>query len=294
MTFADLFHGHPTIVVFFYTRCDNPLKCSLTITKLARVQGLLRARGWHNRIHTAAITYDPGFDGPDRLRTFGERRGVRLDSHHRMLRALSEMDVLRRHFYLGVSYIGSIVNRHRIEAYVLDAHGLVAYSFVRLRWNEQEIVERAAELSSQPEAALPRPMTWHHLAWFRLQPNRWPAWLNLMPALALALSAEVPNLLGDIPWRMRSRGLELVVRPPWIQPLLVTALLVNVVSAGLRARATGRWVGAYLVGAGALATIGSLFGAIRRRMGARPDACRVPAIGDGSQPSVCAQSGCDR
>ena len=37
--------GQPSIVVFFYTRCDNPLKCSLTVTKLARVQKAARSAG---------------------------------------------------------------------------------------------------------------------------------------------------------------------------------------------------------------------------------------------------------
>ena len=40
MTFKDFFHGQPSIVVFFYTRCDNPMKCSLTVAKLARVQAI--------------------------------------------------------------------------------------------------------------------------------------------------------------------------------------------------------------------------------------------------------------
>src|SRR5215475_886491 len=41
ITFREFFLGHPSLVVFFYTRCDNPQKCSLTITKLARFQKLL-------------------------------------------------------------------------------------------------------------------------------------------------------------------------------------------------------------------------------------------------------------
>ena len=41
ITFKEFFHGRPSIVVFFYTRCDNPMKCSLTVTKLARIQKLL-------------------------------------------------------------------------------------------------------------------------------------------------------------------------------------------------------------------------------------------------------------
>src|SRR3989442_710320 len=107
ITFKEFFKGHPSIVVFFYTRCDNPLKCSLTITKLARIQKLLEARGVVDQIHTAAITYDPAFDLPERIRGYGQNRGVRMDACHRMLRATDGIDILRRHFNLGVNFIES-------------------------------------------------------------------------------------------------------------------------------------------------------------------------------------------
>ena len=126
ITFKEFFRGHPSIVVFFYTRCDNPLKCSLTVTKLARIQQLLEAQGLAEQIHTAAITYDPAFDLPERLRGYGQSRGVRLDARHRMLRATDGMDALRRHFKLGVNFIESLVNRHRVEVYILDAEGRIA------------------------------------------------------------------------------------------------------------------------------------------------------------------------
>jgi hypothetical protein len=37
-TYRDFFHGRASIATFFYTRCMNPEKCSLTISKLARLQ----------------------------------------------------------------------------------------------------------------------------------------------------------------------------------------------------------------------------------------------------------------
>jgi len=143
-TFKAFFRGQPSIAVFFYTRCDNPMKCSLTIAKLARVQALLEARGLAGRIRTAAFTYDPAFDLPDRLRVYGQDRGLRLDAGHRLFRATGDNDALREHFGLGVGFVGSLVNRHRIELYVLDAEGRVSVSFEQLRWDEQEVVARAA------------------------------------------------------------------------------------------------------------------------------------------------------
>lgn len=145
LKFVEFFKGSPSIVVFFYTRCDNPLKCSLSVTKLARVQALLDAQGLAGRIRTAAITYDPEFDRPERLRVYGKDRAVRMDENHRMLRAIEGNDALREYFELGVNFGESLVNRHRIELYILDATGRIAVSFERLHWDEEQIVARAVE-----------------------------------------------------------------------------------------------------------------------------------------------------
>ena len=151
ITFADFFCQRPSIVVFFYTRCDNPMKCSLTVTKLARVQKLLAARRLADKIHSAAITYDPAFDLPERLRVYGQDRGVRMDADHRMLRAVEDNDALRKHFELGVNFVESLVNRHRIEVYILDAEGRIAVSFARIHWDEADVVARAAAVLERDE-----------------------------------------------------------------------------------------------------------------------------------------------
>ena len=148
-TFKDFFQGRPSIVVFFYTRCDNPMKCSLTVAKLARVQTMLEARGLATRIRTAAITYDPAFDLPERLRIYGRDRDVRMDADHRMLRATEEHDRLCRQFELGVNFVESLVNRHRIEVYILDPQGRIATSFERVHWDEEQVVARAVEVLNE-------------------------------------------------------------------------------------------------------------------------------------------------
>jgi protein SCO1/2 len=145
LKFVEFLRGSPSIVVFFYTRCDNSMKCSLSVTKLARVQTLLAAQGLATRIRTAAITYDPEFDRPERLRIYGKDRAVRMDENHRMLRAIEGNDALREYFELGVNFNGSLVNRHRIELHILDAAGRIAVSFERLHWDEKQIVTRALE-----------------------------------------------------------------------------------------------------------------------------------------------------
>jgi protein SCO1/2 len=164
-TCQQIFQGHPTIVAFFYSRCDNPLKCSLTIWKLARTQGVLAARGLASSIATVGITYDSAYDTPDRLLRYGHNRGLKMDGHNKLIRTTSGFAVLRRYFDLGVSFFESLVSRHPIEVFVLDRDGRIAFSYTRLNWSEEIVVSDAASLLSARQsgnagslsAAMPAP-----------------------------------------------------------------------------------------------------------------------------------------
>jgi protein SCO1 len=263
VTFGEFFRGQPSVVVFFYTRCDNPSKCSLTVTKLARVQKLLAERGLAERINTAAVTYDPAFDLPARLRGYGENRGVRLDARHRMLRATEGADALRRHFKLGVNFVESLVNRHRIEAYVLDAEGRVAASFERLQWDERQVVERASEVLEEGDRAAspetlretappsePVPETAAPAAAHRKTTSHV---LGTLASLGVAFFPKCPICWAAYLSLFGVAGLQSVPYSPWLQPLLVAVMLINLGSVWLRGRSTGRMSAFYLVGAGALA-----------------------------------------
>jgi protein SCO1/2 len=253
-TFRDLFHGQPSIVVFFYTRCDNPLKCSLTVTKLATVQRLLAERGLDDRIRTAAITYDPGFDSAKRIGVYGKDRGVRMDERHCMLRATSGMSALQAHFALGVNFIESIVNRHRVEAYVLDAQGRVAASFGRVRWDERAIVDRAVQVLDEkdPDVASEADTTERVHAARAIAPV-----FATIAAAGVALFPKCPVCWATYMSMFGIAGLSQLPFPSWLQPVLAMALLANVASAWVRARVTGRVTGPLLVSAGAIAIIGS-------------------------------------
>jgi protein SCO1/2 len=143
LTFGEFFTGRPSVVAFFYTRCDNPSKCSLTVTKLARLQHGLRQAGSAARVRTAAITYDPEFDLPPRLRAYGENRGVVFDDHHRFLRTTAGLTPLHDYFDLGVGYGPALVNRHRIELFILDRDAHITTTFARLQWPVADVLTHA-------------------------------------------------------------------------------------------------------------------------------------------------------
>jgi protein SCO1/2 len=147
LTFADAFHGHPSIVVFFYTRCDNPAKCPLTMYRFGSLQRLCRQSGLIDAIGMAAITYDPEYDRAERLRQYAESWGVQPSSRHRILRTTGDFQALSDYFSLGVNFSASgIVNRHQIEAFVLDRHGHIAHAITRRRWDETQLAQLASGL----------------------------------------------------------------------------------------------------------------------------------------------------
>ena len=239
----EYFRGRPSIVVFFYTRCDNPLKCSLTITKLARIQKLLESEGLADQINTAGITYDPGFDLPERLLNYGNHRGLHFAPQHRLLRAQDGLDALRKHFQLGVNFIESLVNRHRIELYILDAKGQTAGYFGRIQWDERDVVDRAIDVLKESEnksrGRVASPV------------------FGTAVALGLALFPKCPFCWAAYLSLFGIAGLESIPYSPWLQPVLAILLLLNLTSVWFRARTTGRMLPFYLVTAGALTIIAS-------------------------------------
>lgn len=259
ITFEEFFRGHPSFVVFFYTRCDNPLKCSLTITKLARVQKLLEARGLADQIQTAAITYDPAFDLPERLRGYGQNRGLRLDARHRMLRATDGVNALRHHFKLGVNFIESLVNRHRIEAYILDAEGRITASFERIHWDEEQVVDRAIEVLEEKSDGT-TPELPPELSNPSARRKTVASVFGTLASLGVAFFPKCPICWATYLSVFGIAGLEQIPYAPWLQPVLVAVMLINLASVWLRGRSTGRMSGFYLVSAGALAIVVSKMG----------------------------------
>lgn len=148
LTFAEAFHDHPSIVVFFYTRCDNPTKCPLTMYRFGSLQRTLQESDFGESIGLAAITYDPEYDRAERLLQYAESWGAKPSAQHRILRTLDDFQTLSDYFSLGVNFSASgIVNRHRLEAFVLDRRGHIAHVVSRRRWDEATLVRLAAALA---------------------------------------------------------------------------------------------------------------------------------------------------
>ena len=77
--------GKPMAVSFIYTRCPMPNMCPLITSTMARLQRKAAEAGIDKHIHLLLITYDPAYDFPARLKTYGTQRGLRY-TNAKMLR----------------------------------------------------------------------------------------------------------------------------------------------------------------------------------------------------------------
>lgn len=139
LTFSEAFSGRPTALAFFYTRCTNPEKCSLTVTRLAQLARRLQEQELDANV--AGISYDPSFDRPARLKTYGADRGMIFSPRCCLLRTVGPFNPLRDAFDLGVGFGPVTVNRHRLDLIVLDASLGVAETFERRLWHEEAVLE---------------------------------------------------------------------------------------------------------------------------------------------------------
>jgi cytochrome oxidase Cu insertion factor (SCO1/SenC/PrrC family) len=121
--FDALTRERPCLIAFFYTRCMNPQKCSLTIARLGALLRHADDTGQARDFAVCAITYDPDFDDRARLRNYGLDHGFPFDANARLLRCLTGRKALAAAFGLRVGYGGFTVNAHARELFLVDTDG---------------------------------------------------------------------------------------------------------------------------------------------------------------------------
>ncbi|MBC7912842.1 MAG: SCO family protein [Pyrinomonadaceae bacterium] len=139
--------GKPFALTFFYTRCDNPNKCSATIEHFARLQQSLRKEGLGNKVDLFGITLEPSYDIPIQLSAYGKDRGMDFDDNSKFLTIgnmeheglISDLGVL-------VSYGKGLVNNHGSQLYIFDKKGRVAKIYDNRVWEDQSVIEDFADL----------------------------------------------------------------------------------------------------------------------------------------------------
>lgn len=220
VSFREFFTESLTVVVFFYTRCGNPNKCSQTVTKLGALQREIALAGFERGIKTAGITYDPNFDQSDRLKSYGESRGILLDKHNRLFRADPvRFDELENYFELGVNYSSTVVNQHQVELYILDENGNIETDAVRVQWSVEEVIDALKKMIERPAQ--------RSSGIGRLVRKGSGALSSGLAPLAIAFAPKCPICWGAYLSTMGIAGANLAPYSAWFRPLLVFAMVLH-------------------------------------------------------------------
>jgi protein SCO1/2 len=243
-TFAEIFNGKVTLVAFFYSRCDNPLKCSLTISNLAVIQQQLEQYKPID-IQLIAITYDPVYDQPNILKLYAEKRGLQLDGNASVLRTIDPVGELQAILNLGVNYVGDVVNRHAIELYIIDRDGAVKKTFSREKMNNEVIITSLLHVENSSR---------HPTRFFKLKSTLktmvsavTPVFIILLPKCPFCFAAylSIFGLAG-------SRFMPLF---RYLLPALLLITAVNIFVLYRMARIRKHFLSVYLCGAGSALVI---------------------------------------
>ena len=147
-TLESLLSGRPTVLTFFYTRCENPNKCEMTIKRLAELQERLAAHSSGDAVRILGLTYDPAYDLAPRLHRYIADLGLHPGPLTTIGRLPAGIDEVRSSLSLAVGQGGATVNRHAVELCILDAHGGVAETWSRVAWDPSEVGRRALSYAS--------------------------------------------------------------------------------------------------------------------------------------------------
>lgn len=109
----DLLKSVPVVLALFYTRCMNPLKCSLTMSRLAACARSEPGLGY------VGMSYDPAYDTPQRLRVYGEDRKFPFSDTACIVRARDDWDKIKDYLEVRVGYGAATVNSHAREVFLI-------------------------------------------------------------------------------------------------------------------------------------------------------------------------------
>ncbi len=222
---ADVISEKPTAVAFFYTRCMNPNKCTLTLNKIGWLQNELLKEGLESKVNILAFTYDPAYDTPIKMRTFGENRGIVFGSNVHVLRTRpQDFAILSDFFQLGVNHVSSTVNQHRLELYLLDQNGYIRTTYTRLQWEVEKVAHDLNELVAQSSKR-----NWLPKITNAVQQVIFPFFVAFFPKCPVCWAAYLSAFGLSSIWR--------IPYSPWLAPLIMLIMFFNLTILYLNSKA---------------------------------------------------------
>jgi cytochrome oxidase Cu insertion factor (SCO1/SenC/PrrC family) len=142
----------PTVVTFFYSRCENPRKCPLAVSTLAELAAEIKHSALNDKVRILALTYDPEFDTAEVLKKYGLERGLKFSESVQMLRPEPKqkqkvLDALKA----SVNYNAEGVNIHSLQLVLIDANGRFVRNYHSVIWDNKKVIKDLQKLVANPQ-----------------------------------------------------------------------------------------------------------------------------------------------
>jgi cytochrome oxidase Cu insertion factor (SCO1/SenC/PrrC family) len=129
LEFSSL-NDRPMAITFLYTRCTNKNKCPLAAAMMAALHEEVAKRNLKDKVRLLVVTYDPEFDTPQRLKRYGEQKGIKFD------------DCIQ----ITVNYSEGMVNIHGIQLVLLDKNARIVRNYHTVIWDNKKVADDLEKL----------------------------------------------------------------------------------------------------------------------------------------------------
>ena len=141
------FRGRPMVISFFYTRCENRLKCPATVAQFGELQQSLQSAGLNESVTQLMVSFEPQYDTPGRLNSYAKSHGMKCTDHCRMLQLDDKsMPEVVKNLDVPVNYNSGWVNIHGVVLYLIDQDGRLVRKYHTLLWDNPAVVADLAKL----------------------------------------------------------------------------------------------------------------------------------------------------
>jgi protein SCO1/2 len=141
---VDQFRGKALLVTFIYTRCPLPDYCIRMSRNFATIQKQLAADPQlYDKIHLLSISFDPAYDTPQVLHSYGTAYAGNTAFSHWDFAAPppAELDAVEEFFDVGVSSGSNNTLTHSLSTAVITPQGKVFRWYPNNDWTPSAVVD---------------------------------------------------------------------------------------------------------------------------------------------------------
>jgi len=147
---VDQFRGKVLLVTFIYTRCPLPDYCIRLSRNFANIQHQLAADPQlYNKTHLLSISFDPAYDTPKVLHSYGNAYAGSGAFAHWDFAAPADLDAVEQFFDVGVSPGSNNTLTHSLSTAVIAPDGKIFRWYPTNDWTPAAVVDDVKQAVAQ-------------------------------------------------------------------------------------------------------------------------------------------------